>query len=160
MGKFRSSAAMPPIGSPCSDDGVAAGEARAHRDHRCQGGGAEEAIRWCSWGRRFGTLDVARRASAFVRGDYVVHKLFTELAYRYKDRAGGYRRLLRTRIHAGDASPMAYIEVRRRENELGEAKPATLQPPQRVPFDPWTKSRASQQRAGPKISKNSETEGL
>ncbi|EMS61388.1 50S ribosomal protein L17 [Triticum urartu] len=31
-----------------------------------------------------GTLDAARRASAFVRGDDVVHKLFTELAYRYK----------------------------------------------------------------------------
>lgn len=31
-----------------------------------------------------GTLDAARRASAFVRGDNVVHKLFTELAYRYK----------------------------------------------------------------------------
>ncbi|XP_044955252.1 DNA-directed RNA polymerases II and IV subunit 5A-like [Hordeum vulgare subsp. vulgare] len=31
-----------------------------------------------------GTLDAARRASAFVRGDDVVHKLFTEIAYRYK----------------------------------------------------------------------------
>ncbi|KAE8809610.1 Fructan 1-exohydrolase [Hordeum vulgare] len=31
-----------------------------------------------------GTLDAARRASAFVRGDDVVHKLFTELAYCYK----------------------------------------------------------------------------
>ncbi|KAE8814088.1 Fructan 1-exohydrolase [Hordeum vulgare] len=31
-----------------------------------------------------GTLDAARRASAFVRGDDVVHKLFTEIAYLYK----------------------------------------------------------------------------
>jgi len=31
-----------------------------------------------------GTLAAARRAAAFVRGDDVLHKLFTELAYRYK----------------------------------------------------------------------------
>ncbi|GAY58463.1 hypothetical protein CUMW_187150 [Citrus unshiu] len=48
-----------------------------------------------------GSLCAARRAAAFVRGDDVIHKLFTELAYRYKDRAGGYTRLLRSRIRVG-----------------------------------------------------------
>jgi hypothetical protein len=47
-----------------------------------------------------------------------------------------------------------------RENELREPKPATPPPPQRVPLDPWTKSRASQQWAGPKITKTSESNGL
>ncbi|VAH19940.1 unnamed protein product [Triticum turgidum subsp. durum] len=83
---------------------------------------------------KYGTLDAARRASAFVRGDDVVHKLFTELAYRYK-----------------------FVD---RENELREAKPATPPPPQRAPLDAWTKSCASQQWAGPKVSQNSKTEGL
>ena len=39
----------------------------------------------CSISKFFkGSLSAARSAAAFVRGDDVIHKLFTELAYRYK----------------------------------------------------------------------------
>ncbi|KAG5402988.1 hypothetical protein IGI04_009107 [Brassica rapa subsp. trilocularis] len=100
-----------------------------------------------------GSLDSARRAAGFVRGDDVLHKIFTELAYRYKDRDGGYTRLLRTRIRVGDAAPMAYIEFIDRENELRQSNPATPQPPQRVPLDPWDKSRLMKQVAPPKEEK-------
>ncbi|MDD2941889.1 MAG: 50S ribosomal protein L17 [bacterium] len=39
-----------------------------------------------------------------------VHKLFEELAPRFSERAGGYTRVLRTRVRQGDGAQMAIIE--------------------------------------------------
>jgi len=57
-----------------------------------------------------GDLHARRKAAAVVRGDDVLEKLFTEMADRYKDRDGGYTRILRTRQRPNDAAQMAYIE--------------------------------------------------
>ncbi|CAH2043485.1 unnamed protein product, partial [Thlaspi arvense] len=92
-----------------------------------------------------GSLDAARRAAGFVRGDDVIHKnlhvagLSTQV--NLSDRAGGYTRMLRTRIRVGDAAPMVHIEFIGRENERRQSKPATPQSPPRVPLDPWARSR-------------------
>jgi len=56
---------------------------------------------------------VARRRLAFarLRDDAAVGKLFTELGPRYKDRPGGYLRILKKGLRAGDAAPMALVQL-------------------------------------------------
>lgn len=56
---------------------------------------------------------VANRRLAFsrLRSKEAVGKLFTDLGPRYQGRPGGYIRILKCGLRAGDKTPMAYVEL-------------------------------------------------
>ena len=64
----------------------------------------------------------ANRRLAFsrTRSKAAVGKLFTELGPRYQDRPGGYMRILKCGYRAGDAAPMAFVELMDRKLPEGE----------------------------------------
>ena len=69
------------------------------------------------------TDGVANRRLAFarLRDKQAVGKLFVELGPRYRERKGGYLRILKCGMRAGDNAPMAYVELVDRPRPEGEA---------------------------------------
>ncbi|SFV76562.1 LSU ribosomal protein L17p [hydrothermal vent metagenome] len=59
------------------------------------------------------TDSVANRRNAFakLRDDAMVAKLFTQLGPFYKDRPGGYIRILKAGFRTGDKAPMAIVQL-------------------------------------------------
>ena len=64
-----------------------------------------------------GGLANRRLAFAQLRDDVMVTKLFGTLAERYKDRQGGYTRVLKAGFRYGDAAAMGVIELVDRDPE-------------------------------------------
>jgi large subunit ribosomal protein L17 len=58
-----------------------------------------------------GDLHSVRLAASFIREKSVVSKLFTTIAPRYKERPGGYTRIIKLGTRNGDAAPLSMIEL-------------------------------------------------
>ena len=81
-----------------------------------------------------GNLHARRRAFAVLRDDDLVTKLFGPLAERYKDRNGGYTRVIKAGFRHGDSAPMAIIElVERDQDAKGAADKARLEAEEAAP---------------------------
>jgi large subunit ribosomal protein L17 len=64
-----------------------------------------------------GDLHARRQAAAQLKDDAHVAKLFAVLGPRYKERSGGYCRVLKAGFRYGDMAPMAIIELVDRDPE-------------------------------------------
>ncbi len=70
------------------------------------------------------TPNLANRRLALARlGDRgAVTKLFDDLGPRFKDRPGGYTRILKCGLRPGDSAPMAYVQLLDRPDEVGDSQ--------------------------------------
>lgn len=69
-----------------------------------------------------GDLNSRRLAVARLRDEDMVKKLFDVLADRYKDREGGYTRVLKAGFRHGDSAPRAVIELVDRDEDAKGAE--------------------------------------
>lgn len=68
-----------------------------------------------------GTLAARRRALTFVQSRAVVKKLFDDIAPRFKERNGGYTRIIKIGLRHGDAAPVSVIELVTRQADIDAA---------------------------------------
>jgi len=92
-----------------------------------------------------GSLHARRKAASYIRDKDVLKKLFNELAERYKDRPGGYTRIIKLGYRKGDNSPISMIELVQEEYKPKATKKKTK-----------TKS-AKKEESGAKQEKNTKS---
>lgn len=58
-----------------------------------------------------GDLHARRQAASFLNSDAVLKELFGTIADKYKERPGGYTRIIKVNFRPGDGAPMVILEL-------------------------------------------------
>ncbi len=102
------------------------------------------------------TVHARRRAFASLKDRTLVKRLFDEIAPRYKDRDGGYTRIVRIGSRRGDAAPMSIIKLveemqketkkkKRKPKETKEAKVKTPKEEDKKPEESHAQEKAKEE---------------
>ena len=75
-----------------------------------------------------GDLHSLRQAASFIREKSVVTKLFSTIAPRYKDRPGGYTRIVKLGVRQGDAAAVSLIELVEEEMKPQKVRKQPVKP--------------------------------
>ena len=65
-----------------------------------------------------GSLSSKKKAFSILKNKIIIEKLFTNIAKRYKERKGGYIRILKNGFRYGDMAPLAVIELVDRDEKV------------------------------------------
>ena len=82
------------------------------------------AERMVTLGKR-GDLHARRQAAGYIRDKAVVKKLFEDISLHYKNREGGYARIVKLGFRVGDNAPVSLIEFVDREPKAAVTTSAT-----------------------------------
>jgi len=91
-----------------------------------------------------GTLHARRQAASVIRDKEVLKKLFDEIASKYKERPGGYTRIVKLGSRRGDNAPISLLELVEEafvESKRKKKPKATPKAPKPVKEKPKTKSQ-------------------
>jgi len=105
------------------------------------------AERMITFARR-GTLADRRHVARTVHDPAVLRKLFDEIGPRFKDRPGGYTRILRTGVRKGDAADTAILELLGEKDE-GRKKTKSRKTYRKIdiPESPMIRARKAAKKA-------------
>lgn len=82
------------------------------------------ADRVISLGKRSDSLHARRQVFAYLQDHQLTSRVFREVSPRFKDRQGGYTRILRLDRRKGDGAQMALLELTEKEIKVKEPKKA------------------------------------
>lgn len=100
-----------------------------------------------------GSVAARRKAMAFMKSKTAVTKLFDEVAPRYKERNGGYTRIMKLGVRPGDNAAMSIIELVEETKAAETEKPKKKAPAKKPAAKKTAAAKAPKKEASPKAAK-------